>query len=45
MRRPFLGYKASERFHIVLEHMAAVREVLLVNDIDPYEVDGGVDPD
>lgn len=38
-------YEYGERYQTVLEHIAAVKEILLLNDIDPEEVYGEVDPD
>jgi hypothetical protein len=29
----------------VLKHIEAVRETLLINDVDPDEVSGEIDPD
>ena len=32
-------YEYGERYQTVLDHIEAVREVLLINDVDPEEVD------
>lgn len=37
-------YEYGERYLEVLEHIQAVREVLLTNDVDPEEVDGDINP-
>ena len=37
-------YEYGERYTEVLEHIQAVREVLLINDVDPEEVDGDINP-
>ncbi len=37
-------YEYGERYQIVLEHIEKVREILLVNDIDPEEVYGEINP-
>ncbi len=38
-------YEYGDRYKIVLEHIEIVREILLINDVDPEEVYGDVDPD
>lgn len=38
-------YDYGDRYQTVLEHIAAVREVLLLNDVDPEEVYGEINPD
>jgi hypothetical protein len=38
-------YEYGDRYHAVLNHIEAVRETLLINDVDPDEVSGEIDPD
>ncbi|MBR9910454.1 MAG: penicillin-binding protein [Gammaproteobacteria bacterium] len=38
-------YEYGERYQTVLEHIEKVREALLLNDVDPDEVYGEVDPE
>ena len=38
-------YEYGDRYQIVLEHIETVREVLLINDVDPDEVYGEVNAD
>ncbi|MFT4823798.1 MAG: hypothetical protein ACI9DH_001170 [Halioglobus sp.] len=38
-------YEYGDRYQKVLAHVEAVREVLLINDIDPDEVYGEVNPE
>ncbi|MES2823514.1 MAG: penicillin-binding protein [Pseudomonadota bacterium] len=38
-------YEYGDRYKIVLEHIATVREILLLNDVDPEEVYGEINPD
>lgn len=38
-------YDYGERYHTVLTHIEAVREILLLNNIDPEEVYGEINPD
>jgi hypothetical protein len=38
-------YEYGERYQTVLDHIEIVREALLVNDIDPEEVYGEINPD
>jgi hypothetical protein len=37
-------YEYGERYQTVLEHIQSVRETLLLNDIDPEEVYGEINP-
>lgn len=38
-------YEYGDRYQIVLEHIQIVRETLLLNDVDPEEVYGEINPD
>jgi len=38
-------YEYGDRYQTVLEHIQTVREILLVNDVDPEEVYGEINPD
>jgi hypothetical protein len=38
-------YEYGDRYQTVLEHIEVVRETLLINDIDPEEVYGEINPD
>jgi hypothetical protein len=38
-------YEHGDRYQKTLDHIQAVREVLLVNDIDPEEVYGEINPE
>lgn len=38
-------YEYGDRYQAVLEHIEIVREVLLINDVDPEEVYGDIDPE
>ena len=38
-------YEYGERYQTILNHIEAVREILLINDVDPDEVSGEIDPD
>ncbi|MDN3638092.1 penicillin-binding protein [Simiduia curdlanivorans] len=38
-------YEYGDRAESVLEHIEAVREVLLLNDVDPEEVYGEINPE
>lgn len=38
-------YTYGDRYQIVLEHINNVREILLLNDVDPEEVYGEINPD
>ena len=35
----------GDRYQTVLDHIQAVREVLLINEVDPEEVYGEINPD
>ncbi|MBQ4833769.1 penicillin-binding protein [Pseudoalteromonas sp. MMG010] len=37
-------YEYGERYQTVLDHIQHVREILLINDVDPEEVDGDINP-
>ena len=37
-------YEYGDRYQIVLDHIAQVREALLINGVDPEEVYGEVEP-
>lgn len=37
-------YEYGDRYQNVLEHIEAVREVLRINDVDPDEVYGEINP-
>ncbi len=37
-------YEYGEHYQVVLEHIEAVKEMLLLNDVDPEEVYGEIDP-
>jgi hypothetical protein len=37
-------YEYGDRYQIVLDQIAAVREVLLDNDVDPEEAYGDINP-
>ncbi|WP_282131306.1 penicillin-binding protein [Pseudoalteromonas aliena] len=37
-------YEYGERYQSVLDHIEAVREILLINDVDPEEVGGDISP-
>lgn len=37
-------YDYGDRYQTVLEHIETVREVLLINDVDPEEVYGDIHP-
>ena len=37
-------YEYGDRYQVVLEHIEIVRETLLINDVDPEEVYGDIDP-
>tara|TARA_R110002167_G_scaffold29013_18_gene97033 strand:+ start:5153 stop:5374 length:222 start_codon:yes stop_codon:yes gene_type:complete len=37
-------YEYGERYQVVLDDIAKVRETLLINDVDPEEVAGEIDP-
>lgn len=38
-------YEYGDRFQTVLDHIETVRETLLLNDVDPDEVYGEIDPE
>ena len=38
-------YEYGDRYQTVLEHIQTVREALLLNDVDPEEVYGEINPD
>jgi hypothetical protein len=38
-------YEYGDRYQTVLEHIQTVREMLLLNDVDPEEVYGEINPD
>ncbi|MFQ3197473.1 MAG: hypothetical protein ACI8R9_000733 [Paraglaciecola sp.] len=38
-------YEYGDGYQKVLEHIEAVREVLLINDVDPDEVNGEINPE
>jgi len=38
-------YEYGDRYQKVLDHIEAVRETLLLNDVDPEEVDGEINPE
>ncbi|WP_438862697.1 penicillin-binding protein [Neptunicella sp.] len=38
-------YEYGDNYQHVLQHIETVREVLLLNDVDPDEVDGEINPD
>lgn len=38
-------YEYGDRYQTVLDHIEAVREMLLLNDVDPEEVYGEINPD
>lgn len=38
-------YEYGERYQTVLEHIQTVREVLLMNNLDPEEIYGEINPD
>ena len=38
-------YEYGDRYQIILDHIEAVREELLINDVDPEEVYGEINPD
>ena len=38
-------YDYGDNFQRVLDHIETVRETLLLNDVDPDEVEGEVNPD
>jgi hypothetical protein len=38
-------YEYGDRYLTILEHIETVREILLMNDVDPEEVYGDINPD
>ncbi len=38
-------YEYGDRYQTVLDHIETVREILLINDVDPDEVYGEINPD
>ena len=38
-------YEYGERHQTVLDHVETVREILLINDVDPEEVYGEINPE
>ncbi|AUL75537.1 penicillin-binding protein [Pseudoalteromonas sp. 13-15] len=38
-------YEYGEHYQTVLDHIEAVRETLMINDVDPEEVDGNINPE
>ncbi len=38
-------YEYGEHFQTVLEHIETVKETLLLNDVDPEEVYGAINPE
>ncbi|MGH1472033.1 MAG: penicillin-binding protein [Cellvibrionaceae bacterium] len=38
-------YEYGDRYQTILDHIEAVREILFINDIDPEEVYGEINPD
>lgn len=38
-------YEYGDRYQQVLDHIQIVRETLLINDVDPEEVYGEINPD
>ncbi len=38
-------YEYGERYQSALEHIQLVRETLLINDVDPDEVEGDINPE
>lgn len=38
-------YEYGDRYQIVLDHIQTVRETLLINEVDPEEVYGEINPD
>jgi len=38
-------YEYGDRYQTILEHIQTVRETLLINNIDPEEVYGEINPD
>lgn len=38
-------YEYGDRYQTVLDHIQTVKEVLLINEVDPEEVYGEINPD
>lgn len=38
-------YEYGDRYQTVLDHIQTVREVLLINEVDPEEIYGEINPD
>ena len=38
-------YEYGDHYTVVLEHIETVKEVLLLNDVDPEEVQGEINPE
>lgn len=38
-------YEYGEHYKVVLEHIERVKEILLINDVDPEEVYGEINPE
>lgn len=38
-------FEYGDRYQKVLDHVGAVREILLINDVDPDEVYGEINPE
>lgn len=38
-------YEYGDHYKVILEHIETVKEVLLLNDIDPEEVSGEINPE
>lgn len=38
-------YEYGDRYQIILDQIETVREVLLINDVDPEEVYGEINPE
>ncbi len=37
-------YEYGDDYQRVLDHIESVREILLINDVDPEEIDGEINP-
>ncbi len=38
-------YEYGDHYQVVLEHIETVKEILLLNDVDPEEVQGEINPE
>lgn len=38
-------YEYGDHYTVVLEHIETVKEILLLNDVDPEEVQGDINPE